>query len=129
MPDTVATPEGAYLYEFLWRGRPSGSAEAPAYHVILARDATDGFGGTTTSLSPAMTPDQAAAAGFAMPAILADLNLALVSEASALKVSNAELVTAKTALEAQVAALAADRDALLQASATTDFDAQAAPPP
>lgn len=74
-----------YLYEFLYRGRPPGDAEASAYHVVLAAAGTDAFGQATTAIGPAMTPDQARAKGFDLPAIVAAINTEVMAENAALK--------------------------------------------
>ena len=81
----MALPANAYLYEFLYRGQPPGAPGAPAWHVIIAVSGTDAFGQPTTSYSPAMTPDQAAAAGLALPDILAGLNATALARADALQ--------------------------------------------
>ena len=93
----MALPANAYLYEFLYRGQPTGSAQAPSWHVILAAPQADGFGGATLTLSPAMTPEQAATAGFALPDTLAGINAAALAELTA---ARAELATTKAALAA-----------------------------
>lgn len=82
-----------HLYEFLYRGRPTGSPEAPSYHVVLADDGTDAFGQPTYALSPAMTPDQAKVKGFDLPAIVSAINEGLIAENAALKAENAALRT------------------------------------
>lgn len=80
-----------HLYEFLFRGRPAGSAEPPAYHVILADDGSDAFGQPTLALSPAMTPGQAKARGFGLPEIVGAIDAALMAENAALKAENETL--------------------------------------
>ncbi len=80
-----------HLHEFLYRGRPEGSSEPPAYHVILADDGTDAFGRPTIITSHAMTPEQARERGFGLPEILKAINAGVLAENTALKVEIATL--------------------------------------
>jgi hypothetical protein len=84
-------PANAYFYEFLYRGQPPGSAQAPDYHVIVAVPGTDAFGNPTTSYSQAMTPDQATAGGLSLPTIIAGINTALTAEIATLQAEIASL--------------------------------------
>ncbi len=87
----MALPANAYLYEFLYRGQPSGSAVAPDYHVIIAVPGTDAFGNPTLTTSQAMTPAQAQAQGFDLPSIVSTINTALMAQNAALQAQLAAL--------------------------------------
>ena len=80
----------AYVYEFLYRGRPNGES---AYHVVLAEEVTDSFGRNRLSESNALTPAQAEALGFPLPTIIVDINAAVMAERD-------QAVTEKVAAEA-----------------------------
>lgn len=82
----MAFPANAYVYEFLYRGQPVGSATPPAYHVIVAVPGTDAFGNPTLALSRPMTPDEATAQGLALPKIISGINTALTAEIASLKI-------------------------------------------
>jgi len=86
-------PANAYVYEFLYRGQPAGSASAPEYHVIAAVPGTDAFGNSTTAYSAPMTPDQAVAQGLTLPALIAGINTALTAEIASLQAQIAALNT------------------------------------
>lgn len=92
----MAFPSSAYVYEFLYRGQPPGSAAPPAWHVILAVPDTDGLGNPTTTYSPAMTPDQAVAQGMTLPSLITGINTAVAGQVTALQAQ-------VTTLQAQVA--------------------------
>lgn len=105
---SASSSTSPYLYEFLYRGRAPGSSEAPDYHVILAQDAEDAFGNTNTSMSPAMTPDQAKAMGFDLPAITSAINAGTMAENATLKTRLADVqAQAQTAADAAAAEIAA----------------------
>ena len=87
----MAFPANAYLYEFLFRGKPPGSAQAPDYHVIVAVPGTDAFGNPTIAYSQAMTPDQATAGGMTLPTIISGINAALTAEIATLQAQLASL--------------------------------------
>jgi hypothetical protein len=80
-----------YLYEFLYRGRPADHPEPPAYHVILADATTDAFNQPHVNVGPAMTPEQASAMGFDLPAIIKAINAGVMAENTALKAAQDEL--------------------------------------
>jgi hypothetical protein len=90
-------PSNAYVYEFLYRGQPPGSTQAPDYHVIVAVPGTDVFGDPMLSYSQAMTPEQAGAGGLALPTLIAGINTALTAQIATLQAENATLQTAQTA--------------------------------
>ncbi|MGY2047949.1 hypothetical protein [Methylobacterium sp. JK268] len=102
-----------FLYEFLYRGRGPGAAEPPGWHVVLAQSvAPPGGGAAQTVLSGALTPAQAEAAGFGLPALLSAINAGVMAErdakAAALAVAEAE----RESLRRQLATVTAERDAL-----------------
>jgi hypothetical protein len=126
-------PSNAYVYEFLYRGQPPGSTQAPDYHVILAVPGTDAFGNPTLAGSQAMTPDQATAEGFALPTIIAGINTALTAQIGSLQAENATLQAAQIATlqAAQIATPQAAQIATPQAAqiATPQAAQIAAAPP
>lgn len=87
----------AYVYEFLYRGRPDGSE---AYHVIVADEVKDPAGIVKHIETAPMTPAQAEAAGFPLDKILSEITAAALRDRE-------QAITAK--LEAE-----AERDALLE---------------
>ncbi|MBK3400774.1 MULTISPECIES: hypothetical protein [Methylobacterium] len=135
-----------YLYEFLYRGRPAGSAEAPAWHVVIGQHVTPpGAAEAQFVASGALTPAQAEAAGFPLSAVLAGIDAAALAgrdaaaaEAAALRRERDALVVERDGLAGQLAAREApaaelpaisDRQffqALAQAGAITADEALAA---
>ncbi|WP_058618621.1 hypothetical protein [Methylobacterium indicum] len=114
-----------YLYEFLYRGRPAGSAEAPAWHVVLGRHVTPP-GATEAQFvaSGALSPAQAEAAGFPLSAVLAGIDAAAlagrdaaVAEAAALRRERDALAGERDGLAAQLAAREAPAQAVGEAAA------------
>jgi hypothetical protein len=99
-----------YLYEFLYRGQPADHPGAPAYHVILADAAKDAFDRDHVNVGPAMTPEQAAAKGFALPDIIATINAGTMAE-------NASLKSAKDDLQSRYDKLATDHAELKRSAA------------
>ncbi|MET7245887.1 hypothetical protein ABZT49_21285, partial [Methylobacterium sp. EM32] len=70
----------AYLYEFLYRGRPAGSAEPPAWHVVLGQRVTPpGSAEAQFVASGALTPAQAEGAGFPLSTVLAGIDAAALA--------------------------------------------------
>lgn len=102
-----------YLYEFLYRGRPAGSAEPPAWHVVLGQSVTPpGAAHAQFVASGALTPAQAEAAGFPLAAVLAGIDAAALTgrdaalvEAEAARRERDAAVSERDALAAQLAAL------------------------
>jgi hypothetical protein len=84
-------PANAFVYEFLYRGQPPGSAVAPDYHVIVGVPGTDAFGNPTLAYSQPMTPDQAVAGGLALPAVVSGVNTALTAQIATLQAQIASL--------------------------------------
>lgn len=80
-----------FLYEFLYRGRPPDHADPAAYHVILADATTDAFGRAHVNVGPAMTPEQAAAKGFALPDLIKAIDVGVMAEREALKFAHDDL--------------------------------------
>lgn len=103
-----------YLYEFLYRGRPAGSAEPPAWHVVLGQSVTPPGGGAPYFVaSGALTPAQAEEAGFPLSAVLAGIDAAaLAGQDTARAEAKAARGERDAALVARDAAMAA-RDGLV----------------
>lgn len=91
-----------FLFEFLFRGvDPNGANPGGAsYHVILGQSGVDTWGAPTVQLSQAMTPAQAVAAGYTIPAIASAINTATMA-------TNTQLAAQVVELQAQVVALGA----------------------
>ena len=95
-----------YLYEFLYRGRPAGSAEPPAWHVVLGQHVTPpGAREPQFVASGALTPAQAQAAGFPLSAVLAGIDAAALAGRDAAMAERDAAVAERDALAAQLAAL------------------------
>ncbi len=118
-----------YLYEFLYRGRPAGSAEAPAWHVVLGRHVTPpGATDAQFVASGALSPAQAEAAGFPLSAVLAGIDAAAlagrdaaVAEAAALRRERDALAGERDGLAAQLAAREAPAADVLPAISDRQF--------
>ncbi|WP_288587443.1 hypothetical protein [uncultured Methylobacterium sp.] len=97
-----------YLYEFLYRGRPAGSTEAPAWHVIVGQQVTlPGASEAQFVTSGALTPAQAEAAGFPLSAVLDGIDAAaLAGRDAAVADAEAARTDAETARRERDAALA-----------------------
>jgi hypothetical protein len=95
-----------FLYEFLYRGRPPGSAEAPAWHVVLGQHVMPP-GGTEPQFvaSGALTPAQAEAAGFPLSAAIGEINASALAERDAAMAALAALRQECDELRAQIAAM------------------------
>jgi hypothetical protein len=95
-----------FLYEFLYRGRPAGSAEAPSWHVVLGQHVTPP-GATEAQFvaSGALTPAQAEAAGFPLAAVLAGIDAAALAGRDAALAEAAAARQERDALAAGLAAL------------------------
>lgn len=113
-----------YLYEFLYRGRPPGSAEPPAWHVVLGRHVTAPDAREAQFVaSAALAPAQAEAAGFPLAAVLAGI------DGAALAGRDAALAEAEAARRERDAVMA-ERDALaVQLAALQPAPAPAEVPP
>lgn len=123
-----------WIEEFLFRGRPPGSTEPPAYHVVIGQQVSDPFepDKKTRRLLGPMTPEQAEAMGFPASALVAGINDAAVAEVA--KAHDAVIAAigdataerqARIAAEDQVAALRAEI-AALQAAANVTASTEAA---
>lgn len=65
-----------WVEEFLYRGRPPGSTEPPAYHVIVGQQVADPFDSSRVTqrfLGP-MTPEAVQAMGLPVSALIAGIN-------------------------------------------------------
>lgn len=66
---------GAFIYEFLYRGRASGDPEPPAYHLILGVMKAPPFSDVAElQTSDTMNVEQATAAGYSLDEILTEIN-------------------------------------------------------
>ncbi|MEN3236442.1 MULTISPECIES: hypothetical protein [Methylobacterium] len=118
-----------YLYEFLYRGRPAGSAEAPAWHVVIGQHVTPpGAAEAQFVASGALTPAQAEAAGFPLSAVLAGIDAAALAgrdaaaaEAAALRRERDALVVERDGLAGQLAAREAPAADVLPAISDRQF--------
>lgn len=84
-----------YIYEFLYRGRPTRSLDPPAWHLILGDDAT----GKERCLNMA----QAVAAGWALPSLLTAMNTAAVTRVLELEAENTTHRARVATLEGELA--------------------------
>lgn len=101
-----------FLYEFLFRGRPGGEAAAASWHVILGQVVTPPGGGAGQFVaSGALTPAQAAAAGFPLERVLGGIETAALAERDAAVAALAAMTAERDALRAEIAALTAGRAA------------------
>ncbi|WP_288587647.1 hypothetical protein [uncultured Methylobacterium sp.] len=118
-----------FLYEFLYRGRPVGSAEAPAWHVVIGQHVTPpGAAEAQFVASGALTPAQAEAAGFPLSAVLDGIEAAALAgrdaalaEAAALRRERDALAAARDGLAAQLAAREAPAADVLPAISDRQF--------
>lgn len=62
-----------FIHEFLYRGRPEGSDEPPAWHLTLASTGVDDFGAPAWS-EKTLNIAEAEAAGWALPEIIDAIN-------------------------------------------------------
>ncbi len=96
-----------YLYEFLYRGRPTGDPQPPAWHVVIGQHVMPpGAAEAQFVSSGALTPAQAEAAGFPLPSILDGIAAAAIAE------RDAAVADAEAARRERDVALA-ERDALV----------------
>jgi hypothetical protein len=105
-----------FLYEFLYRGRPAGDPQDPAWHVVLGQHvAPPGATEAQFVQSGALTPEQAAAAGFPIAAVLDGINAAALTGRDAARTEAARLrheaEAASAAAVASVEAAQRERDA------------------
>lgn len=87
----MAISEHAYLYEFLYRGRPPGSDLKSDYHVVMAVTGTDALGNPVTHYTSPMTPDVAVGHGVVLPKLLDAINIETMAEVASLTAKVAEL--------------------------------------
>lgn len=92
-----------YLDNFRFQCHPPSWGVAPDYHVEIGVDRYDEFGNPDPRLSGAMTPEQAAAKGFPLEAVIQGINQTAIDECLRLR--------------AQVASLQAQLDAMQAAQA------------
>lgn len=98
-----------FLYEFLYRGRPSSGhgSGAPGWHAIIGQYVEmPGQSEPQFVSSEALTPEQAAAAGFSLPAILKAINAAALADRDAQAAALVTMTAERDRLAAQIAELA-----------------------
>lgn len=103
-----------HIHEFLYRGRPEGSAEEPAWHLIVASIGKDNFGSPTRA-ERTLNMAQAKEAGWELPKIIAAINADLMRECEALKAVNAEEKQKSDQAKQEIETLRGERDALAAA--------------
>lgn len=81
----MTLPTGVFVYEFLYRGQPTGSLTPPAYHVVLGFSTTDAFGNPIVQYSAPMTPAAATALGMTLPAVVASINTQVGAQVATLQ--------------------------------------------
>lgn len=79
-----------WVEEFVWRGRPPGSAQPSGWHVVIGMISQDN--GKPLYSDP-LTPAQAEQAGFSLAEIIKGLNTDAMQERDALRVERDALVT------------------------------------
>lgn len=96
-----------YVYEFLYRSNTA--AEQGAWHVILGSNTTDPITGAVTPYrSDVMSMTQAAAYGFTLPVIIADINAQTLTALDAASARIAQLLDEVAQAQAIVEAAPAD---------------------
>ncbi|SDA33622.1 hypothetical protein SAMN02799622_05574 [Methylobacterium sp. UNC378MF] len=106
-----------FLYEFLYRGRPPGDPQPPAWHVVLAQVVTlPGGGPAQVVASVALSPTQAEAAGFPLPALLSAIDGAVLADRDAKAAALSKVEADLDALRGDLAAVTAERDQLRDAT-------------
>jgi hypothetical protein len=73
-----------HLEEFLYRGRPEGGDEPPAWHVVLLSVADDGLGGKSLA-HKTLSMAQAEEAGWPLPTIIDAINTDALKEIERLR--------------------------------------------
>ena len=94
--------------EFLYRGKPAG--QAPAWHVVLANEVSDGMGGTITALKGPLNMTQAEDAGFPLPVIIASINSELLKNNELLRAENTAVKAENIDVKSNLAATQQELD-------------------
>lgn len=113
--------QSIYFYEFLYRGRPSGSIEEPAWHVVLAADSVDAFGAKSHT-ERTLNMVQAQEAGWALPQILSAINADILAQNTLLAKQVEELTEEDNKLLYQIKALQVELNSLKASMATEEID-------
>jgi hypothetical protein len=92
-----------YIDEFLYRGRAPGSAEEPAWHLVLASAGEDDFGRPTRAVRT-LGMAEARAAGWGLPEVIAAINAGLAAE---IETKRSEVEALRSEIEAKDAAIEA----------------------
>lgn len=109
-----------YIEEFLWRGRPPGSDQPLAYHVVLGSFGKDAFGRDGVTISDPMTPAQAEQMGFPLSTIVNGINAVTLQERDAAIAAQKSAESERDdAVSAKVAA-EAERDQALASKAEAE---------
>lgn len=74
-----------FIYEFLFRGGESSKPNDDTWHVVLGRKTKAIDGSDTLELTTALTPARAAALGYPLSRILAELNTSAVESVGVLR--------------------------------------------
>lgn len=98
-----------FVHEFLYRGRPENGpgSGAPGWHVVIGQY-IESLGRSEMELrqSEPLTPEQAAAAGFSLPAILKAINAAALADRDAQAAALVAMTAERDKLAAQIAEMA-----------------------
>lgn len=106
----MAKDDKPYLYEFLYRGRPPGAKEEPAWQITLGVIVPDPFGGPATHREQTLNIEQAKAAGWGLPKIVEEINAEalVVAEQARADLSRVQALAAE--LERQLKVLESERN-------------------
>ncbi|BAQ44412.1 hypothetical protein [Methylobacterium aquaticum] len=107
-----------YIYEFLFRGRPEGSAEPAAWHVIIGQTTEVPGSGEQLVTSGALTPEKAEAAGFSLSSILSGIETRAMAERDAAATEAAAARQERDAVIAERDAAKAETKAAQETSAS-----------
>ncbi len=77
-----------HLEEFLYRGRPEGVDEPPAWHVVLLSITDDGLGGKSLA-HRTLSMAQAAEAGWPLPKVINAINVDALREIERMRADSA----------------------------------------
>lgn len=94
-----------FVEEFLYRGKPAGDPDGPAWHVVLASVDQDGFGRVAITRNGPMGVDAATALGYPLPKILDAVNIALATQLTTVQAQVVDLTAQVDAATAQIAVL------------------------
>jgi hypothetical protein len=84
-----------HIHEFLYRGRPEGSAEPPGWHLTLVSLGENDFGEPARS-ERTLNMAEAKAAGWGLPEVIAAINADVLAD---LERTRADMVVLREELE------------------------------